>query len=130
MDEGRLLCAVYTKGDLQNTYYEGYTTSVEVTNLFVVDCHEAIIHASINFPGSWHDAKLAIWSSLKYLELSDTMTTPRYATLCTSAFKVDVKEILGEIVRAQKTIETVDVPENFELYATDLVLQKVYSRKT
>lgn len=33
LEGGRLPCADYVNADVQNAYYEGYTTSVEVTNL-------------------------------------------------------------------------------------------------
>ena len=44
---------------MKNKYYEGYTRSVEVTNLFVFNVFGEIIHARIKFPGSWNDNKLA-----------------------------------------------------------------------
>lgn len=59
MDGGRMPCADYIDVDTQNAYYEGYSQNVEVTNLFVWNCFGEIIHAGLNFPGSWHDSRIA-----------------------------------------------------------------------
>lgn len=102
MDEGRLPCAIYNEGNLQNVYYKNHTTSVEVTNFFY-DIHGANIHAGVNLPGSRHDSKPSNWSGLTYPKLSYNMTPPGYAILCGSAFKVDVKGAMGRFVMACKT---------------------------
>lgn len=115
MDGGRLPCADYTEGDVQNAYYKGYTISVEVTNFLVYDFHGAIIHAGFNLPCSWHDARLANWSGLTYQKLSDDMTLPGFAILCDTTFKVDVKGTMRLVVRARETNKTVNIPESFEL---------------
>lgn len=86
VDGGRVPCAHYTDCDMQNAYYEGYTGNVEVTNLLVFNFFGEIIHAGVNFPGSWHDSKLASLSGLIYPKLSDEMTPHGYAILGDSAF--------------------------------------------
>lgn len=48
VDGGRFSCAYHTEGDMQNWYYEGYTTNVDVTNLFVFNFLGDLIHESIN----------------------------------------------------------------------------------
>ena len=58
-DGGRMPCADYTDLDLKNAYFEGFTQNVEDTNLFVWNFFGEIIHAAINYLGSWHDTKLA-----------------------------------------------------------------------
>lgn len=50
-----MICADYTDVDTQNKYYEGCTTSVEITNLLVYKLE--LINAGINFTG--HLARLA-----------------------------------------------------------------------
>jgi len=57
-------CADYIDTDLQNAFFEGFTQGVEVTNLFVWNFYGELIHAAINYPGSWHDSKLAGASGL------------------------------------------------------------------
>lgn len=64
--------------------------SVEVTSSLVFKSLEAIIHTKINFPESCHDAKIANWSCLKYLKLSNNMKPSGYEIICHCVFKVDV----------------------------------------
>lgn len=42
-----LACASYVDAKKHQAYYEWYTESVEVTNLFVFDFKEKVIHAAI-----------------------------------------------------------------------------------
>lgn len=126
MDGGRLPCADYCDPDTQNAYYEGYTTNIEVTNLLVFDFFGQIIHAGVNFPGSWHDARVAIQSGLYYPKLSNEFTPNGFAILCDSAFTVDAKSTDGKIVRAKKTNETKELCSSWELSAVELVLQRIY----
>eukprot|EP00171_Calliarthron_tuberculosum_P005428 IDg5428t1 len=125
VDGGRIPCADYVDADMQNAYYEGYTGNVEVTNLLVFNFFGEIIHAGVNFPGSWHDSKLAVLSGLIYPKLGDDFTPPGYAILGDSAFASSMRVGGGKIVRARKQNETVDIPESPELAAVDLVLQRV-----
>ena len=57
-DVERMLCADFIDPELQNAYFEGFTQNIEVTNLFAWNVHGELIHAAINFPGTWHDSKL------------------------------------------------------------------------
>ena len=123
-DGARMPCADYTNVDLQNAYFEGYTQEVQLTNLFVWKFFGEIIHAAINFPGSWHDNKLAGASGLYFTKLSDEMTPPGYAVLGDSAFVSDTRRTNGKIVRARKTNETSDIPYSATLAAVDVLLQR------
>ena len=111
---------------MQNEYFEGCTQHVEVTNLFVWNFKGEIIHAAMNFPGSWHDSKLATISGQYHYFLSDKL--PRgMAILADSAFVTSMKTTNGKIVRARKTNETSSVPNPTYMAAEDLIPQKVYS---
>ena len=62
------------------------------------------IPAAINFPGSWHDSKIATTSGLYTPRLTDY--TPRgYALLAESAFSRHAPLMEGKIVRACKLNE-------------------------
>lgn len=78
-------CVCYSEPDLQNAYFEGFTQAVEVTNLFVRDFNEEIIHPGINYPGSCHDSKLA-FASVLYHPLLTERTPAGFAVLVDSAF--------------------------------------------
>eukprot|EP00171_Calliarthron_tuberculosum_P001424 IDg1424t1 len=84
---------------------DGFTQAVEVTNLFVWSFEGMIIHAAVNYPGSWHDSKLAAASGLYFPKLSDSMTEPGFAILADSAFPRTERTFYGKIVRARKTNE-------------------------
>lgn len=47
----RMPCATYIEKDAQNACYEGYTTIVEVSNLFVFNFKGEVMQSGINFPG-------------------------------------------------------------------------------
>ena len=57
--------------------------------------------------------------------LSDEMTPPGYAILGDSAFINDARITKGKIIRSPKANETQNIPESTELYAVDLILQRV-----
>lgn len=125
LDGGRFPCSDYINCDIQNSYYEGYTTSVEVTNLFVYNFKGDLIHAALNFPGSWHDSRVAHFSGLIYPKLYDDELTPKgMAVLCDSSFTAG-KDIDGKLIRARKSNEVDDGCKSVELCAIDLILQKV-----
>lgn len=69
----RLPCSDYDDADVQNAYYEGYTSNLVVTNLFVFNFFVEVIHAGIKFPGSWHDTKMASASGLLDPNLGDAI---------------------------------------------------------
>lgn len=125
VDGGRMLCADYSDADLQNAYYEGYTGNVEVTNIFVFNFFGEIIHAGINYPGSWHDSKVVLASGLLLDSLSDAKTPRGRAILGDSAFVVKSRVIHGKIIRARKSTETVDTPTSSLLASVDAILQRV-----
>lgn len=126
---GRIPCAYYINLELQNAYSEGYTGSVEVTNLFVCNFFGELIHAAINFPGSWHDSKLAHASYLIHLNLSDEQATPGFAILGDSAFVENSCMVNGKIFRGQKSTESRGISECEELAAINLVLQRITPSK-
>lgn len=96
IDGGRMLCADYEHPDLQNAYYEGYTGNVEVTCMFVFNFFGEIIHAGVNYPGSWHDKKVVIASDMLLDRLSDAKTPVGYVILGDSAFIVKTKVTGGK----------------------------------
>lgn len=125
MDGGRLLCADYINTDIQNAYYEGYTGNVEVTNLLVYSFDGCLIHAALNFPGSWHDSRLANQSGLMNDLLSDEKTPVGMAILCDSAFMAATAKTGGKIIRARKVTERSEIPCSELMSAIDDILQSV-----
>lgn len=123
VDGGRMPCADYEDPDMQNAYYEGYTCSVEVTNLFVYNFKGELIHAAVNYPGSWHDNRLAMTSGLIFPNLGDEMTPPGFAILGDSAFVT--RTTGGKVVRARKNNETGEIPTDAVLAAVDIIMQRV-----
>lgn len=124
VDGGRMPCADYEDQDLQNGYYEGYTGSVEVTSIFVFNFRGEIIHAGVNFPGSWHDSKVVLASGLLLDRLSDEKTPRGKAILGDSAFVTNTRVTHGKIIRGRKTTETSDIPLSPLLAAVDAILQR------
>ena len=53
---------------------------------FCVSFHGTLIHAAVNYPGSRHNRKASISSSLYYPKLSDELTPLGYAILDDNAF--------------------------------------------
>lgn len=125
VDGGRLPCADYNDVNVQNAFYESYTCNVEVTNIFVFNFFGEVIHAGVNYPGSWHDSKLATVSGLMHPKLGNEMTPPGYAILGDSAFSSLMSVSGGKVVRARKSGETREIPISASLAAIDLVLQRV-----
>ena len=64
MDGGRMLCSRNGDPNIQNAYWEGFSQSREVTNLFVWDFKGELIFAAVNYPGSWLDSRVAAASGL------------------------------------------------------------------
>lgn len=124
IDGARMPCADYTDSDLQNAFYEGYTGNTEITNIFVFNFKGELIHAAVNFPGSWHDSKVVLSSGLLLDRLSDDKTPRGYAILGDSAFIARARVTHGKILRGRKASETHDVPESALLAAVDAVLQR------
>lgn len=85
LDGGWLACTDYTALDIQNAFYEGYTTKLDVKNLFAFNFKGEMIHATVNFPGSYHDSRIPNTSWL-INHLLQERTSRGYAILCDSAF--------------------------------------------
>ena len=130
VDGGRMPCAHYVDPELQNAFFEGFTQNEEVTNLLVFNFFGELIHAAVNFPGSWHDNRLASASGLYWPMLFDEMTPPGYAILGDSAFVNDTRITNGKIIRSRKANEAQDIPESAELCAVDLLLQRIMPSET
>lgn len=47
--------------DEQNAYYSGYYHDTMINNVFAFSPTGKILHACVNFPGSWHDSSVC-WS--------------------------------------------------------------------
>jgi len=127
LDGGRMPCGTAGDPDIDNAYWEGFTQAHEVTNLFVFNFKGEIIHAGINFPGSWHDSKVAATSGLYHPKLSDHQTPKGYCLLGDSAFPRVAGELQGKIIRARKSNEfrgRNGVPHNAFLAATEVMLEK------
>ena len=120
-DGGRMPCPDCTDVDTENAYFKGFTQGVEVTNFFVWNFYGELIHTAVNFPGSWHDTKLADASGLFYPKLSDEMTPPGFAILGDSAFVNNTSDTNCK----EETNETWDIPESAALAAVDIILQRV-----
>ena len=85
-DGGQMPCADHTDTNLKNAYFEGFIQGTEAKNLFVFNFFGKLIHAAINYPGSWNDTKSAMVSGFYLSKLSDKMTPPGMAILGDSAF--------------------------------------------
>lgn len=77
-------CATADDADVQNAYYNGWKSGTYVNNVFVFSPTGKIIFASINAPGSWHDA--ALCGDLYELLLDETKTTEGLAIVADTAF--------------------------------------------
>ena len=126
MDSGRIKCADYVFKDVQNAFNEGYTTNVQVTNLFVFDSHGCLIRAALNYPGRYHDWRLYNMFGLMYPKLRDERAPPGYTIACDSAFIVRNSTVSGKLVRARKRSDCGCRTSSWEAQAVDLVLQRVH----
>ena len=117
----------YESDNLQNAYWEGFTQPHEITNIFVFSFFGTVIHAAVNYPGSWHDSKVSLASGLYYPRLSDSVTPPGLAILADSAFPRNADGLEGKIVRARKANEMGDCAINVSntyLSAVELLLDR------
>lgn len=105
-------CADYCDPETQNAFFKGYTQQVEVTNLLVFNVFGEVIFEAVNFPGSFHDSRLAYTSGLVTKKLSDALNPPGYSTLCDGAFLASRKAGRGKIVRARKSEK---YPESYKM---------------
>ena len=122
----RMPCATCTDRDVQNAYWEGFTQCDEVINLFVWNLVEEIIHAAVNFPGSWHYSRFAAASGFYYQKLSHK-TPCGYAILGYSAFPLAAPYLQVKVVRAQNSNErgdSSDAPQSTKMAAVDMFIQR------
>ena len=102
--------AEYLDADLQNPYFEGYTQTVEVTKLFVRNFYGELIHGAMNFPGSWHETKVASVSGLYDPKLGDDMKPPEMAIPTNSAFGNNARVTNGKIIVPRKKNKSMIFP--------------------
>ena len=93
-----------------------------MSNLFVFNFSGEMIHAAVNYPGSWHDSKIAIVSGF-YRKLR-TRTPAGMAILADTAFISDTRKTLGRLVRSRKVNERRDIPLSTALNAIDILQQR------
>jgi len=126
-DGARMPCSVQDEPLLENAYWEGFTQAHEATNVFVWNFSGEVIHAAINFPGSWHDSKVAAFSGLYYPKLADHMTPRGLAILADSAFPKSTLVHNCKIVRARKVNEmgtAGGVGQDAYIAATEMLLDR------
>lgn len=83
MDGAHFRNADYTNLDIQNGFYDGYSSDVEITNLLVFDFNGCLIHCGLNYPGSWNDSKISYLCGMMEVALSDEnrLDMPSFAIL-------------------------------------------------
>ena len=94
----------YKDPNPQNVFWEGFTQGNELTNNFVWDFNDLLIHAAVSYPGNWHDPRVMDSLGLYRLRL-ESHTPIRYVVLADSAFPRAVDWIRGKIVQARKSNE-------------------------
>lgn len=128
-DGARMSCVSFEEPQLQNAYYQGYNQKVEVTNLLVWAFTGEIIHAAVNYPGSWHDNRIAALLGLYWPLLSDQKTPSGYAILGDSAFVNNMTATNGKVVRARKLNELSRMPMSAACQAIDQLLHHLYPKE-
>lgn len=128
-DGSRMPCVSFTNNYMQNAYFQEYLQEVEITNLLVWDVHEDIVHAAVDYPGSWHYNHLAAQSGLEWPLLSNENTTPGFAVLCHSAFVNNITATNGKIVRALKWNELSQLLFLSDGQPVNFLLQRLYPRE-
>ena len=121
-------CADYVAADTENIYYQGYTQTVEVTNLLVFNLKGELIHVGVNYPGRFNDTKLAVHSGLYTVKLSDMYTPPGFAVLADSAFVNSQGDLQTKVMRGRKANELWDLPQSKVLARLDILLQRLIPR--
>ncbi len=77
-------CSTHSSVDEQNAYYNGWKSGTFVNNVFVFSPEGRIIFASINAPGSWHDA--ALCGDLFSILLNNQLTLESMGVIADTAF--------------------------------------------
>ena len=106
LDGCHLPIATSSNLDEQNAYYNGWCAAHYTSNIFVFAPDGTIIHATINTPGSWHDAVV----SRDLFEALLHRTPPAYWLIGDTAFPTS-KELAGRIKTPPKM--------NFSGYPSD-----------
>lgn len=122
VDGGPWACADYNDVDTQNEYYEGYTCTVEVSNIFVFYFTANVIHAAMNYPGSLHDVNLAASYGLLHQKMSEK-TPAGMAIIANSASSTTKMD--GKIVKGRKNNELCDVLQDMYLGALDIIMERI-----
>lgn len=96
---------------IQNAYYNGYQGQPTISNVLVFQPDGAICYASINFPGSYHDSRVARGV---YEIVNDLQRTPDpYKLLGDSAFQ----QRTGKIITTKRNNQYSDDPAQRNLEA-------------
>ena len=86
---------------LENSTYNGWTSDHKISNVFTFSPTGRLIHAVVNMPGSFHDAKIA--EPLYQKLLDERLTPPGYAIVTDTAFPRTSPEIKKRILAPLKT---------------------------
>ncbi|RPB04719.1 hypothetical protein L873DRAFT_1833053 [Choiromyces venosus 120613-1] len=97
IDGCHLPIAAAANNDLQNAYYNGWCSAHFTSNIFVFAPDGTIIHATINAPGSWHDAAVSRDLFTKLLH----NTPEKYWVIGDTAFPTS-KDLVGRIITPPK----------------------------
>lgn len=126
MDSARMPCVGYSDLYVQNAYWEGFIQGNEVTNLFVRDFRGLLIHAAINYTGSWHDSRVALDYGL-YGPIFESQTPTGFAVLTDRAFPRSGGFIQGKLLLARKANEhgsSSEVLKSAWLVVVDEILER------
>ena len=104
IDGARMNCSAYDDTAIQNAFWEGFAHGNEVTSVFAWDFRVELIQAAMNYPGIWHDSRIATSPDLYRLRL-ESMTSSDFAVISDSALSCGGCFLTGKIVRARKTNE-------------------------
>lgn len=124
VDGGEVPCSDYIDWDVQNEYYEGYVTLLDVVNLLVYNANGELVHYGLNFSGSWPDFQVASHLGLLLKYLFDEMTPVEYRTICGIAV-TSAGHMKGNLLRARKADDIVDILLSEEVVVVDVIVQKV-----
>lgn len=117
------VCGKQSNPDVHSAYWEGFTQADEATNLFVWNFYGEVIHAGINFPGSWHDSRFAAASGV-----NNTMvmfkTLAGFALLTDSTFPCVGGNLSGKILRARKSNEMTGVSKQAYEQSINIVMDR------
>ena len=126
LNGGRMPCSACTDENLQNAHWESFTQCHEVMNLFVRNLFGKIIYAAVNFPGCWHDSKLAVGSGLYTPRLADE--TPASFVVLGDSVSVECASTARKSSKSTKINEpgsaSADVPHSAWIAAVDALVER------